>query len=94
MFVKLIKATIYKGKAYKEGDIIEVGQDLASKMILAGKAVSSTQREFEEWQKQDTVEDFEKMTVEELKEKCETLGLEDYKNKKKAELIDLIKQGQ
>ena len=32
----------------------------------------------------------EELTVKELKEKCEELGLEDYKNLKKEELIALI----
>lgn len=33
----------------------------------------------------------EELTVKELKEKCEELGLEDYKSLKKEELIELLK---
>lgn len=33
----------------------------------------------------------EELTVKELKEKCEELGLEDYKSLKKEELVELLK---
>ncbi|WP_035293788.1 Rho termination factor N-terminal domain-containing protein [Clostridium sp. KNHs214] len=33
----------------------------------------------------------EELTVKELKEKCEELGLEDYKSLKKEELLELLK---
>lgn len=35
--------------------------------------------------------ELEELTIKELKEKCEELGLEDYKNLKKEELIKLLK---
>ena len=95
-YLKLLKEVSYKGKTYKAGEIVEVGEDLGSRMILAGQAVSSNNKEFEEYKKskeqgktQST--DLEQLTKKELEQICEELGIEDYSKKKKAELIELIK---
>ncbi len=96
MYVKLKKEVSYKGKAYKAGEIVEVGEDLGSRMVLAGQAVFSNNKEFEEYKKskehgktQNT--DLEQLTKKELEQICEELGIEDCTKKKKAELIELIK---
>ena len=95
-YLKLLKEVAYKGKTYKAGEIIEAGEDLGSRMILAGQAVSPNNKEFEEYKKakeqgktQST--DLEQLTKKELEQICEELGIEDYSKKKKAELIELIK---
>ncbi|WP_050607259.1 Rho termination factor N-terminal domain-containing protein [Clostridium niameyense] len=47
--------------------------------------------EHEETTQGDEEINLEDLTVKELKEKCEELRLEDYKNLKKEELIELLK---
>jgi len=47
MFVKLKRAAVYKGRKYAAGDIIEVGNDLGNRMILAGQAERSNKADFE-----------------------------------------------
>lgn len=53
-----------------------------------GLAAFNRMRRQQEEKKQ--VLNYEDMTVKELKDKCEDLNLEDYKNLKKEELISLI----
>lgn len=58
-------------------------------------AFNRMRRELEEKLKtaenQEDLLNLEELTVKELKEKCEELGLEDYKGLKKDELIELLK---
>jgi len=97
MFVKLKKAAVYKGKKYVAGDIVEVGDDLGNRMILAGQAERSNKSAFEEQKKAknankaENVEDLEKLTVKELEEIAKQKGVELQPKMKKAKIIEAIK---
>lgn len=92
MFVKLKRASIYRGIKYSSGDIIEVGDDLGNRMISAGQAYRSNQTEFKT-QKSKNIksDDLEKLTVKELEELAQEKGIKLESKMKKAEIIDLIK---
>ncbi len=95
-YLKLLKEISYKGKTYKAGEIVGVGEDLGSRMVLAGQAVFSNNKEFEEYKKskeqgETKNTDLEQLTKKVLEQICEELGIEDCSKKKKAELIELIK---
>ena len=91
MFVKLKRATVYKGKKYAIGDIISVGDDLGNRMILAGQAKRSNKNEFEKQKKAKNSEDLDKLTVKELEELAKQKGIKLQPKMKKAEIIELIK---
>ena len=86
-YLKLLKEISYKGKTYKAGEIIEAGEELGGRMILAGQAILSNAKEREKAQNAH----LERLTKKELEQICEELGIEDCFKKKKAELIELAK---
>jgi len=97
MYVKVKRAVVYKGKKHDKGAIIEVGDDLGNRMILAGQAERSNKNEFEKQKKaknenkSGNVEDLEKLTVKELEELAKQKGIELQPKMKKAEIVELIK---
>jgi len=97
MYVKVKRAVVYKGKKHDKDAIIEVGDDLGNRMILAGQAERSNKNEFEKQKKaknenkSGNVEDLEKLTVKELEELAKQKGIELQPKMKKAEIVELIK---
>lgn len=94
-YLKLLKEVSYKGKTYKAGEIVEVGEGLAGKMVLAGQAIFSNNKEFEEYKKSKERgkrenRSLEQLTKKELEQICEELGIEYDQKMKKGELIELI----
>ena len=89
-YIKLLKDVKYKGRTFGAEEIIEVGEELGGRMILAGQAVASSHKEFEEYRNKNDQE-IEHLTKKELEQICKELGIEEYAKKKKAELIELIK---
>lgn len=71
MFVKLKRNENYRGVSYEAGSSIEVGDDLGSRMILAGTATKSTKP-----QEQITAESISKMSYKEMKKLINELGIE------------------
>ena len=97
MFVKLKKAAVYKGKKYVAGDIVEVGDDLGNRMILAGQALRSNKAAFEK-QKEErkdaengNLANLEDLTVKQLEELARQKGIELQPKMKKADIIEAIK---
>lgn len=82
MFIKLLEARSYRGKEYKEGDIIEVEPSLGGAMVLNGVGVRAPgpaeSKDLEKLKKAELVElvlskdgskdktELEKLTKEEL----------------------------
>jgi len=97
MFVELKRAVVYKGKKHNKGAIIEVGDDLGNRMILAGQAERSNKSEFEKQQKAKSedksgnIGNLEKLTVKELEELAKQKGIELQPKMKKSEIIEAIK---
>jgi len=97
MFVKLKRAAVYKGKKYVAGDIVEVGDDLGNRMILAGQAERSNKAAFEKQKekrknvKNGNFGNLEDLTVKELEEIAKQTGVELQPKMKKAEIIEAIK---
>ena len=84
-YVKLLTDVVYKGKKFKKGDIVEVGEDLGRKMVLAGQALFAAAPK-------EQKRDLEKMKKDELVTLCKELGLESCEKLKKDELIAAIKE--
>jgi len=97
MFVKLKRAAVYKGKKYAAGDIIEVGDDLGNRMILAGQAERSNKADFEKQKeerenaKDGNSANLEELTVKQLEELAKQKGIELQPKMKKADIIEAIK---
>ncbi len=97
MYVKVKRDVVYKGKQYPKGSVLEVGDDLANRMILAGQAIRSNKNEFEKQKKAKSenkpgdIRDLEKLTMKELEEIAKQRGIELTSKMKKAEIIEVIK---
>lgn len=70
MFVKITHAETYRGEKYEAGSVIEVGDDLGNRMILAGKATRSSKPEDEV-----TAESIDAMPYKEMKKLISELGI-------------------
>ncbi len=71
MWVKIENATSYRGKNHEAGAVIEVGDDLGGRMILAGKATRASKPEDE-----ITAESIEAMPYKAMKKLIAELGIE------------------
>lgn len=71
MFVKLHRNETYRGTSYKEGSIIEVGDDLGGRMILSGTATKATKPVDEV-----TAESIDAMPYKAMKKLITELGIE------------------
>jgi len=85
MWVKINEPVPYRGRDHKAGSVIEVGDDLGSRMILAGKATRSSKPEDE-----ITSESIEAMDFNEIKKRVAELKIETA-NGKKDTLIAALK---
>ncbi|GAB6045088.1 hypothetical protein JCM11957_06860 [Caminibacter profundus] len=98
MYIKVKRDVVYKGKQYPKGSILEVGDDLANRMILSGQAIRSNKNEFEQQKKAKSgnksgnMGDLEKLTVKELEELAKQKGIKLKPKMKKAEIIELIEE--
>ncbi len=95
-FVKLLKSVRYRGKEHDVGSVLEVGEELAGRMILSGQAISASANEFEAQGENEEKEeaqsaDLGRLTKKELEAICKELGIECAKLKKD-EIIALIKE--
>jgi len=89
MFIKLLEDRKYRGRDYKEGDVIEVQPSLGTNMILNGVGVRVKEEDFEK-----NTQDLTKLKKDELiplvLQKDETQTEDELKKLKKEELIALL----
>lgn len=85
MFVKIKYPETYRGKEHEAGAVIEVGDDLGGRMILAGKATRASKPENE-----ITAESIEAMDFNDIKKRISELKIETV-NGKKDTLIAALK---
>lgn len=71
MFIKLHRNETYRGASHEEGSIIEVGDDLGGRMILAGTATKATKPVDEV-----TAESINAMPYKDMKKLISELGID------------------
>lgn len=85
MFIKLHHNETYRGKEHEAGSVIEVGDDLGGRMILAGKATRASKPEDE-----ITAESIEAMDFKDIKKHIADFGIKTADGKKET-LIAALK---